>query len=198
MTIPTGERPRPCTGTAIDGDFARLYRSQYGAVFAFAYRRVGNPTQAEDVAAQAFLHALQAYDRYEDRGVPVTAWLLRIAANIIREQARRERREMEVMRAAARPLEWDGSLSDRPCDWAERAERRAWIAGHLAALSRDQRRVVARHYGADRPIDEVAREMGRSPGATKQLLHRSIKVLRARVVADDAVCSGGVGAPHGW
>ncbi len=197
MTMPTGERPHPCT--AIDSDFARLYRSQYGAVFAFAYRRVGNQTQAEAVAAQTFLHALQAYDRYEDRGVPVTAWLLRIAANIICEQARRERREVEVMRAAARPLEWAASLSDRPCDEAERAERRAWIAGHLAALSCDQRRVVARHYGEDRPIDEAAREMGRSLGATKQLLHRAIKALRARVVADDAVVhSGGVGVPRGW
>jgi len=140
--------------------------------------------RAEDVAAQTFLQALQAYGRYEERGAPVTAWLLRIAANVVYKQARRERRGPQVMSTTSCPAGWDSSPGGNFCDWAERVERRAWIARHLATLSPDEHRIVWLRYGEDWAIDTIATEMGRSPGATKQALHRAIKALRARLAAD--------------
>jgi len=189
MIIPEGAPASPCTERG--ADFAQLYQRHHAAVFAFAYRRTGDHMRAEDVAAQTFLQALQAYGRYEERGAPVTAWLLRIAANVVYEQARRERRGPQVVSAASCPAGWDSSPGGGACDWAERVERRAWIARHLATLSRNERRVVWLRYGEDWAIDAIAAEIGRSPGATKQALHRAIKALRARLAADidDAVPS---------
>jgi len=182
MIIPEGAPASPCTERG--ADFAQVYQRHHAAVFAFAYRRTGDRMRAEDVAAQTFLQALQAYGRYEERGAPVMAWLLRIAANVICEQARRERRGPQVVSAAACPAGWDSSPGDGSCDWAERVERRAWIARHLATLSQDERRVVWLRYGEDWAINAIATELGRSPGATKQALHRAIKALRARLAAD--------------
>jgi len=149
-------------------------------------RRTGDRMCAEDVAAQTFFQALQADERYEERGAPVTAWLVRIAANVIYEQARRERRGPQVMPTTSCLAGWDRSPGDGSCGWAERVERRAWIARHLATLSRDERRVVWLRYGEDWALDAIATEIGRSPGATKQTLHRAIKALRARLAADIA------------
>ena len=47
-------------------------------------------------------------------------------------------------------------------------------------------RVVWLRYGEDWALDAIATEIGRSPGATKQTLHRAIKALRARLAADIA------------
>ncbi len=181
MIIPEGA---PASCTEAGADFAQVYQRHHAAVFAFAYRRTGDRMRAEDVAAQTFLQALQAYGRYEERGAPVTAWLLRIAANVVYEQARRERRGPQVVAAASCPSGWDRSSGSGTCDWAERVERRAWITRHLATLSQDERRVVWLRYGEDWAIDTIATELGRSPGATKQALHRAIKALRARLAAD--------------
>ncbi len=141
MIIPEGAPASPCTERG--ADFAQVYQRHHAAVFAFAYRRTGDRMRAEDVAAQTFLQALQAYGRYEERGAPVMAWLLRIAANVICEQARRERRGPQVVSAAACPAGWDSSLGDGSCDWAERVERRAWIAPPRHALPRRAPRCVA-------------------------------------------------------
>lgn len=94
MIISDGS-PAP-SHAATGAAFAQLYQRHYAAVFAFAYRRVGDRARAEDVAAQTFLQALQAFPRYEERGAPVAAWLLRIAANIMAEHARRRRRELPL------------------------------------------------------------------------------------------------------
>ena len=182
MSIPDGEPASPHAAT--DADFAHLYERHYAAVFAFACRRTGDRTRAEDVTAHTFLLALQAYGRYDDRGVPIMAWLLRIAGNVVREQARREWRGPRIIPLSACPPGWDSALRGHPDDWAERLERRAWIAGHLAALAPDARQGVWLRYGEDWAIDDVARAIGRSPGATKQLLHRAIKDLRTRLSAD--------------
>jgi RNA polymerase sigma-70 factor (ECF subfamily) len=167
--------------------FAQLYQRHYAAVFAFAYRRVGDRARAEDVAAQTFLQALQAFPRYEERGAPVAAWLLRIAANIMAEHARRRRREL--------PLDdgppWDEAMRGRgraggrddDWDWVDRWERAQWVRAYLAALSPDQRRALWLRYGEDQALEDVAARLGRSPAATKQLLHRTLKTLRMRMHA---------------
>lgn len=157
-------------------DFAALYTRHYAAVYAFAYRRTGDHMQAEDVAAQTFLQAFQALPRYEERGAPIAAWLLRIAANIITSRARRGGREVSL---AAPPLPQESGEAG-PAEWVERWERAAWLRAHLAALSADQRRALWLRYGEDRAMEEVAERLDRSPAA-KQLLYRGVVALRARL-----------------
>ncbi len=68
--------------------------------------------------------------------MPVTAWLPRIAANVIHGQARRERREPQVVSTSSCSVWWDGSMRVSPCDWTERVERQGWIQRltHVMAL----------------------------------------------------------------
>ena len=179
MIIPDGGRGAHCAATG--GAFAHLYQRHYDAVFAFAYRRTGDRMRAEDVTAQTFLQALQAFPRYEDRGAPISAWLLRIAANVIAGQARRGPHGLTLSDTAIEHALQGRQPDGGHADWVERWERARWVRAHLAALPVDGRRAVWLRYGEDRALEDVAGHVGRSPAATKQLLHRTLKTLRARM-----------------
>ena len=186
MIIADNSRSVMATMPVYEG-FGLLYQRHYAAVFAFAYRRVGDRARAEDVAAQTFLQALQAFPRYEERGAPVASWLLRIAANIMAEQARRRRRELPLdggapWHEAIRGRDMAGGRDD-DWDWVDRWERAQWVRAYLAALSPDQRRALWLRYGEDQTLEDVAAMIGRSPAAAKQLLHRTLKTLRMRMHA---------------
>mgnify|MGYP001599017686 CR=1 FL=1 len=51
--------------------------------------RVGRSGEAEDLASQVFVRAVEALDSYEERGLPMQAWLFRIAHNLVVDFLRR-------------------------------------------------------------------------------------------------------------
>lgn len=165
-------------------DAAALYEYYYPLVLTFVRRRVADHMQAEDIAAQTFARALTALDRYEDRGRPPTAWLLRIATYVLIDDARRRRHETPLDDAMLWQLEARPSPEPAPEAWAERRESAAWLERHLATLTADQRHALWLRYGEDRAIADVATRIGRSPAATKQLLHRAVTALRAQIPAE--------------
>ena len=119
------------------------------------------------MTAATFARALEDLPRFEWRGVPFAAWLVRIASNEIADLRRRR----PSAAAADVPVEID----------LEALERRATVFGELRSLPVDQRRVLSMRFGEDRPIAEVAALMGRSEGAVKQLQFRALTALRHRM-----------------
>lgn len=152
--------------------FAALYERNFDAVYAFVSRRVPDRSDAEDVTATVFQKALAGLGRFEWRGVPFAAWLIRIAAN---EIADRRPRPSAPLSAEAPAV--DDGLAD--------VERRAMVFGLVRTLPPDQRRVVLMRFGEDKTIREVAVELGRSEGAVKQLQFRALRAMRAQVGEDD-------------
>src|SRR5579859_605724 len=72
--------------------FGEIYDLYVRRVYAFCLSHTGNKEVAEDVTSQTFERALGAIARYEHRGAPLSSWLFRIAANLIRDRGRRESR----------------------------------------------------------------------------------------------------------
>src|ERR1700682_5907081 len=68
--------------------FAALYEANFDKVYAFVARRVRNRSEAEDITANVFHKALANLHRFEWRGVPFAAWLMRIAVNEISDRKR--------------------------------------------------------------------------------------------------------------
>jgi len=170
--------------------FAALYDLYVARVYAFCAVHSANREEAEDVTAQTFERALGAIGRYEERGAPFSAWLLRIAANTAINRARRP---------AAVPLSSVGMAGDSDGDagataevedtradgWVEEWERADWIEEHLAALSADGQQVVRLRFYDDLSFDDVAARMDRSEGAVKQLLRRTLTALRGRIQEEE-------------
>jgi len=165
--------------------FGQLYDLYVRRVYGFCALGGRSREEAEDLTAQTFERALRAIDRYEERGAPFSAWLLRIAAHVVADRAR----HAEPLNAAAPLDDDDGATADVEPDWAEEWERAIWLRGHLATLPADQRRVVRLRYYEDRSFGDVAARMGRSENAVKQLLRRALAAVRMRV-HEEAVGDG--------
>lgn len=153
--------------------FAELYESNFNRVYAFVARRVKDREEAQDVTAEVFHQALRNLGRFQWRGVPFAAWLLRIAANALADRWQRAGREVP---ADAAELEAEA----RPADVME-IERRAMLFQLVDRLPQDQKLVVVRRFVEQKSIREIAQELGRSEGAVKQLQFRALETLREQV-----------------
>jgi RNA polymerase sigma-70 factor (ECF subfamily) len=155
--------------------FAELYERNFDRVYAYVSRRVPEHFAAEDVTADVFRHALTNLDRFEWRGTPFVAWLLRIAANTITDHWRRTSREQPMLEAdGPEPTPADpGDIED--------VERRALLFRLVRTLPTDQRRVIEMRFAEEKAIKEIAHELNRSEGAVKQLQFRAIQSLRVRL-----------------
>ena len=150
--------------------FAELYELNFDRVYAFIARRGRDRAEAEDLTAEVFHHALANLGRFEWRGVPFAGWLLQIARNAMADRWQRAARER-------------GEPAPDPRDDGHRADvdRRAVLADLVARLPHDQQRVVLERFIEQKTVREIARELGRTEGAVKQLQLRALQSLRARM-----------------
>ena len=169
MTPSTDDRLRIEAAQRDPAHFGELYEEHFYRVYAYIARRVGDRHQAEDLTADVFREALAGIGKFEWRGVPFAAWLLRIASRTIADHFRRSGREA-------------GNPADEPeqPDPAE-IERRALLFELVERLPEAQFRVIHLRFVEQKSIREIAEEMGRSEGAVKQLQLRAIENLRAHM-----------------
>jgi len=153
--------------------FAELYENNFHRVYAFIARRVRDRAEAEDLTAEVFHQALSNLGRFEWRGVPFAAWLLRIAANTLADRWQRASRVQEV------PAE---TLENAEAGAEQEVERRTMLFQLVDRLPEDQRRVIVRRFVEQKSVREIAQELGRSEGAVKQLQFRALQSLRSKVL----------------
>ena len=154
--------------------FAELYQDNVDLVYAYIVKRIRDRDHAEDLTSDVFHSALKNLARFEWRGVPFSAWLLKIAANAIADHSKRAQRERGTV--------LDDALVDHGDRAFHEAEYRAKLFQSVEALPSDQRRVIAMRFGEQKSIHEIAVELNRSEGAIKQLQFRGLASLRKAMV----------------
>jgi RNA polymerase sigma-70 factor, ECF subfamily len=150
--------------------FGELYEANFDRVYAFVVRRVPSREEAEDLTAEVFHQALASLPSFEWQGTPFAGWLLGIASHLIARRWQRNAREPDV---SADELESIGV--------PEQTERKAMFSQLVDRLPDDQRYVVLRRFLDQRSIKDIAKELGRSEGAVKQLQFRALENLRDQV-----------------
>ena len=85
--------------------FGQLYESYVDKVYNYIFYRVGNTHDAEDLTSRAFHRALASIPTYEQRGAPFSAWLFRIAHNLVANWHRDQERRPVVALDEALPAE---------------------------------------------------------------------------------------------
>jgi len=154
--------------------FGELYENNFERVYAYIARRVGNREEAQDLTAEVFHQALANLARYEWRGLPFAAWLLRIASNAIADSWKSKARE-QGRPSSDELLSHDIGMED--------IEQRAKLFRLVTTLPNDQRRVIEMRFAQEKSIREIAKELGRTGGAVKQLQFRGLESLRGQLVA---------------
>jgi RNA polymerase sigma-70 factor (ECF subfamily) len=154
------------------GRFAELYEHNFDRVYAYIVVRIYDRLEAQDLTAHVFQQALANIGKFKWRGAPFIAWLYRIAANAIADQARKRSREVSETEVAT-TTSLDSNL--------EQVERRARLFSAVESLPEDQRKVILLRFGEEKSIREIASALNRSEGAVKQLQFRGLENLRARL-----------------
>lgn len=152
--------------------FHQLYVTHLSGLYRYAYYRTGNQVQAEDIVAQTFLLVWQGLPRYQQRGIPFSHWLFRIAGNVLVKYQRKQQ---------GHGLRWDPEDQPIAGSATEQAEMRLDLLRWLRTLPDSQQQVLALRYVQDLSLHEVAKIMGKSEGAVKQLAWRGLSTLRERM-----------------
>jgi len=159
----------------IDRAFEELYRDHLRDVYSYAYYRVGNHHDAEDLTEQAFLQAYRHFERAqrESSGRPLRPWLIRIAHNLAsnyhRDRSRRQEAALDTVEPPSHPHGTEQIVEGR--------EGLRLVMERLERLSEDRREALIMRFALGMSNREIARALGRTDGATKVLIHRAIKQL---------------------
>src|SRR5215472_8780610 len=158
--------------------FGELYEIHFERVYAYVVKRVQDRAEAEDLTAEVFHQALANLKRFEWRGIPFSAWLFRIAANLISDRWQRSGRELQDDAAIESAQVSPGEI--------EEVERRATLFRLVETLPAEQKRVVVLRFVEQKSIKEVASAICKTEGAVKQLQFRALSTLKARLEGADA------------
>ena len=152
---------------------ATLYVNHADAIRRYLYRRVYDTALAEDLCNDVFVRVLEGLPSYHDRGLPIEAWLYRIAhdkaVDAIRYMARRP--HVTIQEYDAHVLD-ESSIADDE-----------HFRSILTNLSEEQQRVIIMRYCNDMTFAQIARSLNRSEGAIKQLRNRGLQTLRETYVS---------------
>ena len=147
--------------------FVEIYERYVDRIYSFVSRRTGNRAAAEDITSHVFEQALATIGRFEWRGLPVSAWLFRIASNAVADHWRdRSRNADEPVPDVPDPRE------------LEDVDRRIALYQEVERLPDLQRDVIRMRFVEEKSIREVAAALNRSEGAVKQLQLRALEKLR--------------------
>jgi RNA polymerase sigma-70 factor (ECF subfamily) len=163
----------------LDAEFSDLYRAHLRDVYSYAYYRVGNHHDAEDLTEQTFLQAYRHFERaqLQSRGRPLRPWLIRIAhnlaANLYRDRSRKPATPIDEAATLAAPHTTEQLVEGR--------EELTQVLRGVRRLPDDRREALIMRFALGMDNREIARTLGRSDGATKVLIHRAVKQLEGLV-----------------
>lgn len=154
--------------------FDALYLKYLKKVYTYIYYRVGSVEDAEDITESVFLHALIHLDGYEDRGIPFSAWLFRIAHNLVANWHRNSSRRRMVALDSADSIH---SFSPTPEETVENQEDARELREALRRLPAERQQALILRFADGLKHKEIGEVMGKSAGAVKVLVHRSLMSL---------------------
>jgi RNA polymerase sigma-70 factor (ECF subfamily) len=161
--------------------FGMLYERYVDRIFNYVYYRTGNLDDAEDLTARVFQRAMKHIVNYTDRGVPFSAWLYRIAHNLVANWYRDRSRRQEIPLADAPVLSAHG---EHPESRLVRTQEQEALLRHIRRLPPDRQQLLILKFVEHMSNAEIGQIMGRSEGAVKSLYHRTLLALRDEVEED--------------
>jgi RNA polymerase sigma-70 factor, ECF subfamily len=160
-----------------ESTFADLLRPLIEPGFRLALAMLHDAHAAEDAVQEASFTAWRKLGRMHDQG-RLRPWFLGVVANKCRN-ARRSKWSTGVDLGVP---EYVSVVSAE-----ERSLRGADLRRALARLGHDDRLVIVLYFFLDMPVEEVATVAGKSVGATRARLYRSIKRLRPDLDVEEAL-----------
>jgi RNA polymerase sigma-70 factor (ECF subfamily) len=171
--VATDEQLMEVYRESLDGRaFAALYQRQAPMLRRFVQRRLFRQDDVEDIVQQTFLRLHVVRDAYR-AGEPLRPWLCTIAGNLVRDHLRMKQRRPELS------YELTAHTREEPrVDPTEIEDADPALEAAMAHLSEVTQRIMQEHFVQERPLVEIAHELGEKPTTVRVRLHRGCKRLR--------------------
>jgi RNA polymerase sigma-70 factor, ECF subfamily len=163
---------------AAQGDqeaFGILYDRYIGRIYNYVYYRVGNRDDAEDLTARVFFRAMRHIGNYTDRGLPLSAWLYRIAHNLVANWHRDNSRRKEVPLEDIMQVKPNGEHPEMALLHSEERDRLMQV---IRCLPPERQQLLILKFVEHQSNAEIGQVLGRTEGAVKSLYHRTLLTLR--------------------
>jgi RNA polymerase sigma-70 factor (ECF subfamily) len=166
---------------------AEVIAAHAAVLHRIAWRMLGDPHEAEDVAQEALLRLWDKAPTLTDRDMRLGAWLKRVAVNLSIDRLRAGRRQSgeEVPECAD-----EAPLADAVLEAGEEGARARAL---IAALPERQRAAIILTYYEELANAEAAGIMGMNIKAFESLLHRARAALRRAFEAQGMAAAGAEG-----
>ncbi len=161
--------------------FGAIFDLYYKQILTYALRRTSDARLAEDITADTFTKALQSLWRYSWRGVPLSAWLYKIAGNEIRMQARKRATvSLDILVEAGFDIADESLAAEREAleQTALEDAQFTQVSAALRSLPQKYQEVLALRYMEDKSGREIALIVGKKESTVRSLLHRGMQLLK--------------------
>ena len=158
---------------------AGLYDEYNDKIARYAYTRIGDRADAEDIAGEVFLRALKSIKSYKERGVPMHAWLFKIAHNLVIDHLRKTAKRKTVSIDTVQ-IETDAdpaTITDTNIEFEK-------VTVAMRQLTQEQREILKLRFFGGLPSKEVGNILNKSDGAVREMQRSAIERLRELLVKD--------------
>ncbi len=158
---------------------ASLYDEYFDKIARYIYVRLGDRNEAENLAGEVFVKALESLKSYKERGIPMQAWLFRIAHNVSVDHLRKRGRIATV------PID-DVPIEARedPVATAEKSIEMERVNEAMQKLTTEQREVVRLRFFGGLSSKEVGAILRKSDGAVREMQRAAIEKLRGLLTGE--------------
>jgi len=170
--------------------FGKLYELYVDKIYNYMYYRTGNHHDAEDLTAKAFYQALTHIDRYVDRGLPFSAWLYRIAHNLVANWYRAKSRRQVITLDEVTTSALQHNQDTPPEKAMEMQDDQRLLLRLIRRMPNDRQQLIVLKFVQQLSNQEIGQIMGRSEGAIKSLYHRTLLALREQWASEKASSEG--------
>lgn len=154
--------------------FSALYKRYLARVYRYMRFRTATEEDAADLTQQVFLRAFDRLGRYYERGAPFSAWLFRIAGNLVSDAHRRHKPtiawEQVAPEALRDPTDVEAAVM--------RSEASSCLHGLLSGLPDDKRELLALRFAGGLTAREIGHVVGKSEAAVHKQINRTLNALK--------------------
>ena len=162
-----------------EANLASLYEEYYDKIARYVYTHIGDRSEAEDIAGEVFLKALESLKSYKERGIPMQAWLFRIAHNLtvdyLRKAVKRKTVSIDTVEIA--------SDAD-PATIVEKNMELERLTKAMEQLTREQGEVLRLRFLGGLTSKETGSILKKSDGAVREMQRAALEKLRNLLVAE--------------
>jgi RNA polymerase sigma-70 factor, ECF subfamily len=163
--------------------FGELYRQYVERIYNYIYYRTGSASDAEDLTGKVFFKAMSHIKGYKHMGLPFSAWLYRIAHNLVanyhRDRSRKQEISLENVPGQVLP-----QTDQHPESKVVHSQEVAALLANIRDLAPNRQELLILKFVDQLSNAEIGQIMRKSEGAIKSLYHRTLLELREKMNAE--------------